>query len=325
MSSSFLSLVLTLGIGQTAGDEPRPRHPLAPSLPLLSPKEEAKYEAILERFIQYDIGKLRGAPGKKALEDFNMLPPEAIFVLIDGFNRTANLEASCPAVVIGKKIVSILSASNDLELLTFAKENLGAGVTAKRHLGMLKDVQFSILLRKGAVQRKLAVAGTSGSALGPKSLSSMPLADLVKAVDTKKGQQLKPVLMEIERRQGPKVVEALAVAAADADKEIQALALGLLAKHVSRLTGAQLKNLLKHERPEVKAQAAKEIGTRGLRYGGELVDLLQESDPSVHQAARAALRQLGRDVDFGPEPDASTGDREAAQRRWREWWTKQPR
>ena len=43
-------------------------------------------------------GKLPGAAGKKAQEEFNRLPAEAIFVLIDGFNRAANIEASCPAV-----------------------------------------------------------------------------------------------------------------------------------------------------------------------------------------------------------------------------------
>src|SRR5947208_12286224 len=159
MAASILSLALAVSLGQVSGAESRPPNPLAPSLPQLTPKEEAKYEAILERFIQFDIGKLPGPAGKKAVADFNQLPPEAIFVLIESFNRAANMEASCPAVVIGKKIIKILNASEDLELLAFAKENLGAGVTAKRHLGMLKDVQFSILLHKGAVQRKLAAAG----------------------------------------------------------------------------------------------------------------------------------------------------------------------
>src|SRR4051794_20839980 len=98
MSITSLVLVLGLAIAQTAKNEPRPSSPLAPSLPQLTPQEEAKYEEIVERFIQFDIGKLPGAAGKKALEDFDRLPPEAIFVLIDGFNRAANMEASCPAV-----------------------------------------------------------------------------------------------------------------------------------------------------------------------------------------------------------------------------------
>jgi hypothetical protein len=307
---------LALGIGQTAVNDPRPPHPLAPSLPRLTPKEIAKYDAVVDRFIQFDTGKLPGSAGKKAQEEFNRLPPESIFILIDGFNRTANMEASCPAVVIGKKIIKILNASEDLELLAFAKENLGVGVTAKRHLGMLKDVQFSILLRKGAVQRKLAASGGSASP------GSMSLDCLVKASETKKGVQLKSVLVELEKRQGPLVFQTLAIAAASPEKDLQNLGAGLLDKHMGRQKEAQLKALLKHERPEVRAAAAREIGKRGLLLGKELIDLLQDNEPFVGQAARAALAQLSGGLDYGPAPDASLGEREAAVRRWRDWLLK---
>src|SRR5260370_42166624 len=94
----FISLAMTLVPAQDA-KTPRPPHPLAPSLPLLTDKEYADIDAIIERFIQYDIGKLKGAEGRKALADFLALGPEAVFSLIDGFNRAANLEHSCPAVL----------------------------------------------------------------------------------------------------------------------------------------------------------------------------------------------------------------------------------
>jgi hypothetical protein len=318
MSASFLAIMLTLSAGQS-NTEPRSRHPLAPSLPELTAKEEAKYQDILERFIQFDTGKLTGAAGKKALEQFNQLPPEAIFILIDGFNRTANMEASCPCVLIGRKIIRILNSSEDLELLAFAKENLGTGVTAKRHRGTVDDVKVSVIVRKGAVQRKLAVAGAGGG------VKSMSLGDLVKAADTKQGDQLKAALTEIEKRRGPQVFATLAIAAASPDKETRELGAGLLAKHVARQSEAQLKELLKHERPEVKAAAAKEIGKRGRRLENDLMELLKDNEPSVHQAARAALKELSGGRDFGPEPDASIGEREAAMRAWREWWSKKGR
>src|SRR5438105_4638451 len=108
------------------------RHPLPPSLPLLTKQENEKIDAIIERFIKYDIGKLQGAAGKKALDEFNGLSPEATFNLIDGLNRTANLESSCPAVLIARKLGKILSQSDDAALLTYAKENIGVGVIAKR-------------------------------------------------------------------------------------------------------------------------------------------------------------------------------------------------
>src|SRR5215207_9250651 len=82
----------------------RERHPLAPSLPRLTKAEEQKIEAIIDRMILADIGKLNGADTKKALDDFKTLGPEATFHLIDGLNRTANMESSCPAVIIAKKL-----------------------------------------------------------------------------------------------------------------------------------------------------------------------------------------------------------------------------
>jgi len=104
--------------------------------------------------IDADIGKLKGAEAKKALDDFKTLGPEATFHLIDALNRTANMESSCPAVIIAKKLAVTFSATEDLALLQFAKENIGAGVTAKRHLNVLHDLQTNILLRRAALQRR---------------------------------------------------------------------------------------------------------------------------------------------------------------------------
>src|SRR5262245_51018666 len=82
---------------------PRKPHPLAPSLPQLSEAEEEQLDQIIERFIQTDIGKLRGDEAKRAIAEFNKLGPEAIFALIRGVNRAAEIEASCPVLIIGKK------------------------------------------------------------------------------------------------------------------------------------------------------------------------------------------------------------------------------
>src|SRR6476659_9771060 len=109
MNTAFVTVAL-LGI---AGFQDRERHPLAPSLPLLTRDEYKKIDTIIDRFIDYDTGKLKGAEGKKALEDFNKLGSESIFNLIDGLNRTANMEDSCPAVIIAKRVATILRASED--------------------------------------------------------------------------------------------------------------------------------------------------------------------------------------------------------------------
>src|SRR5688572_22305512 len=75
---------------------PRKPHPLAPSLPELSEEEEAKIDAIIDRFIEADTGKLHGPEAKKALQDFHRLGPEATFALIRGMNKAAAIDHSCP-------------------------------------------------------------------------------------------------------------------------------------------------------------------------------------------------------------------------------------
>src|SRR3954470_10250377 len=115
-------ILLPLALALPAQTDHAKPNPLAPSLPQVTEEEQARFEAIIERFIQFDTGKLTGAAGKKALADFNALPPHAVFALIDGFNRAANFEATCPAVIIGKKIQRQLNVSDDLDLLTYAKE-----------------------------------------------------------------------------------------------------------------------------------------------------------------------------------------------------------
>src|SRR6266446_3617027 len=119
--------ILLLLLAFQSPDERSP-HPLAPSIPVLSKEEYQQIDAVIERFVKFDIGGLKGPEGKQALEDLNRLGPEAIFSLIDGFNRAAQKELSCPVVYMGRKIALILSASNDVDLLSFAKENIGAGV-----------------------------------------------------------------------------------------------------------------------------------------------------------------------------------------------------
>jgi hypothetical protein len=103
----------------------------------LTDEEEEQLDKIIDAWILYDSGQLGGEAGRKARADFQKLGPESIFALIRGLNRAAEIEHSCPAVTIAKKIHSLLFASDDLELLEFARENIGIGVKATRHLGVI--------------------------------------------------------------------------------------------------------------------------------------------------------------------------------------------
>jgi hypothetical protein len=130
---------------------PRKPHPLAPSLPELSEAEEAKIDAVINRFIDADTGKLQGPEAKKAIQDFQNLGPDATFALIRGLNKAAAIDHSCPAVTIARKLNGIFSRTVDKQLLQYARETIGLGVTKSRHMGVLKDLKLSATLRQNSL------------------------------------------------------------------------------------------------------------------------------------------------------------------------------
>src|SRR5207244_2622413 len=125
---------------------------------------------IIDRFIDQDTGKLKGAAAARAVADFKTLGPEATFLLIEGLNKAANMEDSCPAVLIGKKLATIISGTRDMELLDFARDLIGTGVTAKRHTVTLKDLRLACSLRRAALQRaEIASGGAAGASAAKKA------------------------------------------------------------------------------------------------------------------------------------------------------------
>ena len=86
--------------------------------------EEDQLDKVIDRFMLFDTGQLKGDEGKTALEDFEKLGPEAIPALIRGINRAAVMENSCPTLVIAKKLKTMLAASDDQDLLDFAHDNI---------------------------------------------------------------------------------------------------------------------------------------------------------------------------------------------------------
>ena len=147
MTPLLLTLATCLvfsGEPPTRTETPRQPNPLAPSLPLLTDDEENQLDQTIDRFIDAESGKLRGADAKKAQSDFQKLGPEAIPALIRGLNRAARIDHSCPAVIIAKKLARMFSTTKDPELLQFARENIAAGVTQSRHLGVIKDLRSPV-------------------------------------------------------------------------------------------------------------------------------------------------------------------------------------
>src|SRR5438132_9515683 len=101
MGPTLLALILGVFLFQdppNRGQTTRQPNPLAPSLPQLTEEEEDRLDEVINRFIDYDSGKLRSGDGKQIVKDFQKLGPEATFALIRGLNRAARIDHSCPAV-----------------------------------------------------------------------------------------------------------------------------------------------------------------------------------------------------------------------------------
>ncbi|MCS7168473.1 MAG: hypothetical protein RMI91_07500 [Gemmatales bacterium] len=111
----------------------------------LSPEEEERLDAIIERFIQHDLG-LR--PDPKAVQEFQQLGVEAIPALVRALNRTAPLAHRCPPALIAKKLNSLMLRVEDVEVLDFIRREVGAGIRSGPNVAFLDSVRFNAMLRK---------------------------------------------------------------------------------------------------------------------------------------------------------------------------------
>lgn len=117
----------------------------------LTQEEEDRIDRIIDRFIKFDAGRLGGAEGKKALQDFNNLGPEAIPGLIRGLNKAATMRESCPATTIAKKLNRLLASTDNPEILDFARENIGAGLKNTPYEHLFNRLKVTCILRKRAL------------------------------------------------------------------------------------------------------------------------------------------------------------------------------
>jgi hypothetical protein len=320
MTTALLVFSLAVfGAADKSETKEKPKHsPYAESLPYLTKEEEDKLDEIIDRFMLYDIGRLQGQEGAKALKAFQDLRSDAIPALVRGLNRAAAIEHSCPVVVIAQKLGRLLAASDDQELLEFVKDNIGAGVGRTRHAGVLADLKVAVSLHKNAVARRPASASRSG----PKSPRVMTVSELSKAASEERGPRLRPILIELEKRRGEEVVLGLANAAANYDKDIQKLGRDLLDRHLARQTETFVKEKLSDELVEVRTASARVIASKMPRLAGELIDRLDDDKEEVRAAAHAALVKISRGQDFGPAADASKEKIAEARKKWQSWWNR---
>jgi hypothetical protein len=201
-----------------------------------------------------------------------------------------------------------------VELLEFARDNIGAGVGRTRHAGVLQDLRVAVMLRKNAVARRPRA--------GPKSPRAMSVAELADAASSERGPRLRTILAELSNRRGKEVLPGLANAAGSYDKDTQKLGRDLLYTHLARQTPEVIKEKLTDELAEVRRAAVRVVAGRMPRLAGELIDVLADGQAEVRAAAHEALVKFSRGEDFGPAADAGKTQITEAQEKWRSWWSR---
>jgi hypothetical protein len=261
-----------------------------------------------------DTEQLHGEEAKAAFNDFSKLGPEAIPALIRGINRAAISEQSCPTLVIAKKLRTMLLASEDQDLLDFARDEIGSGVERSRHMNVLQDLRVMCMLRRSALVRLEEKTGIKS----PRKMTTIELADAAGGANS---PRMKLILAELAQRKGPEVIRGLSSAAGSDDKEVRQLGRDLLDKHLTRQGIEFIQKQLKDERAEVRQSAARSAA-KYLSLGEDLIRLLGDSDRDVADAAHQSLVKISGGEDYGPSSSANR-DVDAARNKWQAWWDKE--
>ena len=170
--------------------------------------QESSYDEIVDRFIEYDLGRLHGEKAKKARRDFQNLGEYAIPALVRGLNKSAAYHASCPVGVISHKLTQAVQRTSDPELARYAIRHVGDGVTKDMpHASTVARVRDRLRnaysLSRDQIAKSMSDAGipVSEQNIGRVSriLEVEDAVNSLRAVETE--QDLKIVLLAIEAQQ----------------------------------------------------------------------------------------------------------------------------
>jgi len=98
-----------------------------PLTEVVDPRQK-QLDKIVDDFIAYDIGQIRGSAGQRAFNRFMALGKDSIPALVRGLNKSASIHASCPVGVIAGKLMNTLRLANDPAMRQYALDNIGVGV-----------------------------------------------------------------------------------------------------------------------------------------------------------------------------------------------------
>jgi HEAT repeat protein len=296
-----------------------PAADLAPKeVPKATPEREALYDAVVQRFILYDVGRLPGLAGRKAAADFEALGSDAIPALVRGLNRSATLDASCPVVAISGKLGTLLAACNDLELIAQVRDSIGKGVGLTLYAPYLDALKQSCANRlkksqdllKPRVPQLVAALKSKDATTRRKAANTLGLvgADAKTAVPAlveslkDPDPQVRGTAARALAAIGPPAVPAL-LKAAESSPDRSVCSLAYLALGESRPADAEalraLVAALKDPEKEVRAAAAFALA----RLGDGAVAPLRQALRTKDASAALALGQIGQPAVNAAIPD----------------------
>ncbi|MFO0823192.1 MAG: HEAT repeat domain-containing protein [Gemmataceae bacterium] len=140
-------------------------------------------------------------------------------------------------------------------------------------------------------------------------------AELLKAGDS----QWAKVLAKLRDGKGGVHTQALTNAVHKLDGEKRREAREALAERLTRMNGDTLRGMAKAEDPELRRAAVLAMAMKDEKaHIPDLVAALTDEEDFVVRAARAGLRSLAGE-DFGPEKNATAGEKQLAAKAWQDW------
>lgn len=306
--------IFVLVFGMLQGVEKVPsveESPIAPSLPKLTEEQEARLDAIVDKFILFDTGRLPGQQGQKAKADFQALKLESVPALLRGLQKASKIDHSCPVALISQKLKSLLLTSNDSELLDFARDEISSAIEDSRHGPILRDLRARVTIaRNKAIVENPPV---------PKWLREMPVIKMLDALKRNESPSLlQAMAKELARRTDKESLLALAEFAYCPYREINQPSGELLIKRLKQLNDYEILGFLVNPTPAVKLGALKYLQeSSAMPKYADVIALLDDANSEVRQMARKTLMKWAPGKDFGPDEKADVEARRRSMKEWR--------
>jgi hypothetical protein len=319
-------------------------------------RDDERYNALVDEFIQYDIGNIREpAAVDRIRRQFGSLKAdEAVPALVRGLNRSMRMGYSCPITAISGKLMSMMQSSRNPEVGKYVLANLEqrdvgrynhhiAGVRKNAEGQMIRilgreqaERQFKRRVEEDS-QRMAYVPGMKLTDLAPRQRPAggpapdKPVDDTTTSANRTTDSPTKPTALastapaaelgkltiaELGERLKNKTGQARVL------RELYARAGDGHEPEVAAMGDAIVESLREGDE-NARAEAARLLGLLRLeRATPQLIDAIEDASPSVRSAATTALTRVTRQL-FGPSDDATPAQRKQAVARWRTWWDKQ--